>query len=51
MTITATADGLQPAKVTVRTEPVPAWVDMPKNLPAPQPTLRTPVKGAKGVSH
>jgi beta-galactosidase len=43
MTVTATADGLQPAKVTVRTEPVPAWVDMPKNLPAPQPTLRMPV--------
>jgi beta-galactosidase len=45
MTITATADGLEPAKVTVRAEPVPAWVDMPKDLPSHQPTLRTPVTG------
>jgi beta-galactosidase len=54
MTIKATAPGLRPASVTVRTEPVPAGVDMPKGLPAKQPTLRTvlapprqPPSGAK----
>jgi beta-galactosidase len=38
LTILAKSDGLRAAQVTVRTEPVPANVDMPANLPARQPT-------------
>ncbi len=48
MTITAAASGLRSATVTVKTLPVPADADMPKDLPANQPTKRTPVIPANG---
>jgi beta-galactosidase len=41
LTITATSPGLRPAHVTVNTVPVGPIVDMPKNLPALQPSQRT----------
>jgi beta-galactosidase len=36
--ITASADGLKPALLTLKTQPIPAGVDMPTNMPAKQPT-------------
>jgi beta-galactosidase/beta-glucuronidase len=44
---TAPSDGLEPAKMAVRIEPVPAWVGVPENLPALEPTLRAPVTGRR----
>ncbi|MBU6426625.1 hypothetical protein KGQ27_00050 [Patescibacteria group bacterium] len=41
MAISATAPGLYSAKVTLKTLPVSADVDLPKDLPAKQPTRRT----------
>jgi beta-galactosidase len=46
MTITATAHGLRPAVVKVKTQPVPPGVDLPKDLPVKQPSPR-PVAGGK----
>jgi beta-galactosidase len=40
LTITATSPGLATATAKVTTEPVPPGVDMPKDLPAKQPTKR-----------
>ena len=37
LTIRAKSDGLRAARVKVRTEPVPANVGMPANLPVKQP--------------
>lgn len=45
MTITASAKSLTSARVTVRTMPVPPNVDMPKDLPAKQPTPRSLYSG------
>lgn len=44
LSITAKADGLRGTEVKVRMESVPAGVDMPKELPAKQPTQRTIVR-------
>lgn len=41
--ITASSEGLRPAEVSLRMDPVPPGVDMPKELPAKQPTKRSPV--------
>jgi beta-galactosidase len=41
LTISASAEGLRAATVTVKTQPVPNGVDMPKDLPAQQPTQQT----------
>jgi len=40
MTIRVSANGLRGASVTVKSQPVPPRVDMPKELPAKQPTQR-----------
>jgi beta-galactosidase len=41
LVIRAKSDGLGESKVTVKMNPLPANVDLPKNLPAKQPTKRT----------
>ncbi|HWX19905.1 MAG TPA: glycoside hydrolase family 2 TIM barrel-domain containing protein [Candidatus Binatia bacterium] len=50
LTITATSPGLRPASVKLKTMPVPSGVDMPKDLPAKQPTHWTPQTTAS-LSH
>ncbi len=47
LTISAAAEGLRPAKVTVTMQPVPAGVDLPKDLPAHQPTRRALVSSSR----
>ena len=46
LTVRAESPGLLPAKVTIRTEPVPPNVDMPKDLPVKQPTRRVIVSNS-----
>jgi len=49
MTIIAEAEGLRPATVAVKTRPVGGDVDMPKHLPARQPTCRVLISGSTAL--
>jgi len=49
LTISATANGLRPAKASLNMELVGPDVDMPKNLPVKQPTKRALAIGQSGV--
>lgn len=47
LTITASANGLRAAQTTVTTVQAPPNVDIPKDLPVKQPTLRKPAVSSK----